>query len=250
MSQSGDRKARGCRCCKSGSAPPGLEPAKSASPAPHKGFQPPQGPTHSEEGKAKVSIQSRQPGISHLPRGLSLGATDPTPSGLDVDDIPGFARFKSALRPGRLPGSMSSTAHRDGAHWDMERREHSVGRELHEASTKAQAIAAIERTLVDMDALVAALDRYVAEEEVRTRIRDVHHCAYSTAARAAHMRSNNLKKSYVRLQAMLHDLTADYKDALPAPDLTPALGPSGTRSTDTLPAKRPSHSVNVWISPG
>jgi len=52
---------------------------------------------------------------------------------------------------------------------------------------------AIEKALADLDALATALDRFVADEEARTRIADVRNCQYSTAARAARTRSDNLR---------------------------------------------------------
>jgi hypothetical protein len=92
--------------------------------------------------------------------------------------------------------------------------EKSLLRERHHARTKAQSIAAIETALRDMDAMVTALDRYVAAEEVRTRVTDLKDVEYSTAAMAARVRSNNLKKSVIELKARLLFATADHNIAL------------------------------------
>jgi hypothetical protein len=94
-------------------------------------------------------------------------------------------------------------------HWEK-----SLVRERHDARMKAQSIAAIETALRDMDAMVTALDRYVAAEEVRTRIADVNRVAYSTAATAARVRSNNLRKSVIELKARLLIATADHDSTL------------------------------------
>jgi hypothetical protein len=76
----------------------------------------------------------------------------------------------------------------------MKLRFMSLVRECYDARAKAQSIVAIETALRDMDAMVTALDRYVGVEEVRTRITDAKHVAYATAAIAARIRSDNLKK--------------------------------------------------------
>ena len=65
-----------------------------------------------------------------------------------------------------------------------------------------------------MDTTITALDRYVAAEEVRTRITDVRRVAYSTAAMAARVRSDNLKKSVIALKAKLLIATAEHNSAL------------------------------------
>ena len=96
----------------------------------------------------------------------------------------------------------------------MKHREKSFVRERYDARTKARSIAAIEAAWRDMDAIVTALDRYVAAEEVRTRITDVKDVTYSTAAMAARVRSCNLKKSVIELKAKLLVATAEYNSAL------------------------------------
>ena len=96
----------------------------------------------------------------------------------------------------------------------MKLKEKSLVRERHDARTKAQSIAAIETALQGMDAMVTALDRYVAAEESRTHIADVKHVTYSTAATAARFRSDNLKKSTIGLKGKLLVATADHNSAL------------------------------------
>jgi hypothetical protein len=92
---------------------------------------------------------------------------------------------------------------------ETKRKDPSLISSLSEARTTGQSIAAVERALVDMHALAAALDRFVAEEEARTHVTDVEHYSYSTAARAARLRSNNLKKSLVELNAKLHRMSGE-----------------------------------------
>ena len=96
----------------------------------------------------------------------------------------------------------------------MKHREKSFVRERYDAMTKARSIAAIETAWRDMDAIVMALDRYVAAEEVRTGITDLKHVTYSTAAIAARIRSSNLKQSVIELKAKLLVATAEHNSAL------------------------------------
>jgi hypothetical protein len=116
----------------------------------------------------------------------------------------------------------------------MKHREQPFVREPYDARINAQSIADIERTLLDMDALVTALDQFVMVEEVRTRIRDMNHCAYSTAARAARIRSDNLKKSFVALRVKLLELAAEHQGSRPALAIRDESGqasvPSGIRT--------------------
>jgi hypothetical protein len=83
----------------------------------------------------------------------------------------------------------------------MRHKEKLLVRAHHRVRTAAQSVAAIESALQDMDAMIVSLDRRVATEEMRTRIMDTKHVAYSTVALAAHVRSQNLRKSLVELKA-------------------------------------------------
>jgi hypothetical protein len=104
---------------------------------------------------------------------------------------------------------------------ETKRRDPSLISSLSEARTTGQSIAAVERALVDMHALAAALDRFVAEEEARTHVTDVEHYSYSTAARAARVRSNNLKKSLVELNAKLHRMSGELERVRALPTQEP-----------------------------
>jgi len=109
----------------------------------------------------------------------------------------------------------------------MNRRDGVFFRELQEAM-------AIEKALADLDALATALDRFVADEEARTRIADVRNCQYSTAARAARMRSDNLKKTFAKLKAKLDGLTAASL-AVASPRATPTSQDANLRLPTTTP---------------
>ena len=90
----------------------------------------------------------------------------------------------------------------------MKRRQPSFITSRYQDQTRTgQSLNAAARALVDMQGLAMALDQFVAAEEARTRVTDVEHWAYSTAARAARVRSSNLKKSLVALRTKLNGLS-------------------------------------------
>jgi hypothetical protein len=92
----------------------------------------------------------------------------------------------------------------------MRHKEKLLVRARHRVRTAAQSVAAIESALQDMDAMIVSLDRRVATEEMRTRITDTKHVAYSTVALAARIRSANLKKSLIELEAKRLLAVADH----------------------------------------
>jgi flagellar protein FliJ len=100
---------------------------------------------------------------------------------------------------------------------EMKRRDPSLVAALCQARTTGQSIASVERALIEMRALAVALDRFVAEEEARTHVTDVEHFTYSTAARAARVRSNNLKKSLIELKDKLHRMSGELQRIPPLP---------------------------------
>ena len=96
----------------------------------------------------------------------------------------------------------------------MKQWEKSLARARYEVRSKAQSIAEIESALRAMAPSVAALDQRVRAEEARTRITDTKRIGYSTVARAARVRSDNLKKSVTALEARLVTAAADHESAL------------------------------------
>jgi flagellar protein FliJ len=93
-------------------------------------------------------------------------------------------------------------------------REKLIARARNRVGMMAQSVAAIESTFQDMDAMIVSLDRRVAAEEMRTRITDAKHIAYSTVALAARVRSANLRKSLIELEAKRLLAIADHDKAL------------------------------------
>jgi hypothetical protein len=90
----------------------------------------------------------------------------------------------------------------------MKRRQPSfISSHYQDQTRTGQSLNAAARALIDMQGLAMALDQFVAAEEARTRVTDVEHWAYSTAARAARVRSSNLKKSLAALRTKLNGVS-------------------------------------------
>jgi len=67
----------------------------------------------------------------------------------------------------------------------------------------AQRVALLETMIMDFDNMIAVLDRQIAAEEDCTRIKDTGHPAYSTFARAAANRRQNLLISVADIKSRL-----------------------------------------------
>jgi hypothetical protein len=72
-----------------------------------------------------------------------------------------------------------------------------------EVTRNAQKVTLLETMITDFDNMIAVLDRQIAAEEDCTRIKDTGHPAYSTFARAAAKRRQNLFISVVDIKSRL-----------------------------------------------
>jgi flagellar FliJ protein len=75
-------------------------------------------------------------------------------------------------------------------------------------------VAQTGRMIADFERLAAELDREVLAEEDRTGIRDPRHFAYSTVAKAAGLRRDNLLHSIAPLRLQLDSANATLQAAL------------------------------------
>jgi len=75
-------------------------------------------------------------------------------------------------------------------------------------------VAQTGRMIADFERLAAELDREVRAEEDRTGIRDPRHFAYSTVAKAAGLRRDNLLHSIAPLRLQLDSANAALQTAL------------------------------------
>jgi flagellar protein FliJ len=113
--------------------------------------------------------------------------------------------------------------------------------------------------IADLNRMASALDREIFAEESRTGIRNPAHFAYSTYARAAIARRDNLKRSADKLRDELNDAKAAFAEALngaeEAADLPAVLVPeteltttsvlSATGQTDAMKSLAPRPGLSV-----
>ena len=71
----------------------------------------------------------------------------------------------------------------------------------------------IEATVAEFTRMCAELDREIASEEKRTGIADPRHFAYSTYARAASVRRDNLRRSISELMGQIEEAKAGEEEA-------------------------------------
>ena len=85
----------------------------------------------------------------------------------------------------------------------MKARDSALRLKRFEAGEKARKVASLETMILDLEHIAADLARQIAAEEERTGIKDPAHFAYSTFARAAAQRRNNLRASVADLREKL-----------------------------------------------
>jgi hypothetical protein len=96
----------------------------------------------------------------------------------------------------------------------MKSREAAVRLKRFEADEKARKVAELEHMIREFERMAGDLDRQVKAEEDRTGIKDSTHFAYSTFARSASQRRDNLHNSVAGLMAKLEAAQRERDDAL------------------------------------
>ncbi len=89
----------------------------------------------------------------------------------------------------------------------MKPRESVLRLKRFDAEEKARKVADLQAMIREFEQMAVDLERQIASEESRTGVKDVKHFAYSTFAKAAAQRRDNLKISVDDLRAKL-DLAA------------------------------------------
>lgn len=85
----------------------------------------------------------------------------------------------------------------------MKPRESALRLKRFDAEEKIRKVADLESMIREFDQMAADLDRQIANEEDRTGVKDRRHFAYSTFAKAAAQRRDNLAISVEDLRAKL-----------------------------------------------
>jgi len=96
----------------------------------------------------------------------------------------------------------------------MKARESALRLKRFEADEKARKVADIEHMIREFEGMAADLDRQITAEEDRTGIKDPAHFAYSTFAKSASQRRDNLRASADGLKVKLESAQRERDEAL------------------------------------
>jgi flagellar protein FliJ len=96
----------------------------------------------------------------------------------------------------------------------MKARESALRLKQFEADEKARKVADLEHMIREFENMAADLDRQIKAEEDRTGIKDPAHFAYSTFAKSASQRRDNLRTSADGLKAKLEAAQRERDEAL------------------------------------
>jgi hypothetical protein len=96
----------------------------------------------------------------------------------------------------------------------MKPRESTLRLKRFEAAEKARKVDDLEAMIREFDQMALDLDRQIASEEERTGIKDPKHFSYSTFAKAAAQRRDNLRNSISDLRAKLAIALQERDEAL------------------------------------
>jgi hypothetical protein len=96
----------------------------------------------------------------------------------------------------------------------MKSREVAIRLKRFEADEKARKVADLEYMIREFENMASDLDRQIQAEEDRTGIKDVSHFAYSTFAKSAAQRRDNLRASVAGLMEKLKAAQRERDDAL------------------------------------
>jgi hypothetical protein len=95
----------------------------------------------------------------------------------------------------------------------MKPRETALRLKLFEAEEKARKVADLELMIREFELIATDLDRQVRVEEERTGIKDPGHFSYSTFAKSASARRDNLRSSADELRVKLEAAVRERDDA-------------------------------------
>lgn len=115
----------------------------------------------------------------------------------------------------------------------MKARETAARLKRFEADEKARKVAELEQMIREFEGVAMDLDRQVKAEEERTGVRDPAHFAYSTFAKSAAQRRDNLRASAAELRLKLELAIKDRDEA--AAELSRAAAPESREAVRPRP---------------
>jgi hypothetical protein len=118
----------------------------------------------------------------------------------------------------------------------MKPRETALRLKRFEAEEKARKVADLELMIREFEAIASDLDRQIQAEEERTGIKDPAHFSYSTFAKSASARRQNLRSSAGELKIKLEAARSDRDEA--ADQLTRASTAEQPRENDRGAGRR------------
>ena len=83
-----------------------------------------------------------------------------------------------------------------------------------EADEKSRKVQGLEQMIMEFEQMARDLERQITTEEERTGIKDPSHFNYSTFAKSATVRRENLEASITELRAKLEDSQKELDEAL------------------------------------
>ena len=96
----------------------------------------------------------------------------------------------------------------------MKSRETAVRLKRHEVEEKSRKVEDLQRIIREFDQMASDLERQIQIEEDRTGVRDRSHFSYSTFAKAAAQRRDNLRQSTEGLREKLAAAVRERDDTL------------------------------------
>ena len=96
----------------------------------------------------------------------------------------------------------------------MKSRDTAVRLKRFEADEKVRKVADLEHMIREFEMMCSDLDRQIRAEEDRTGVRDPHHFAYSTFAKSAAQRRDNLLASVANLRVQREAAARERDDVL------------------------------------
>lgn len=95
----------------------------------------------------------------------------------------------------------------------MKARDTAIRLKRFEMDEKARKVGDLEQMIREFENISIDLDRQIHAEEDRTGVKDPTHFAYSTFAKSAAQRRDNLKSSILELRGRLEAAQHDYDEA-------------------------------------
>lgn len=94
----------------------------------------------------------------------------------------------------------------------MKARETALRLKRFELDEKARKVTDLEQMIREFETIAADLDRQIQAEEDRTGVKDPKHFAYSTFAKSAALRRDNLRSSIAELRHKRETAQKDFDD--------------------------------------